>query len=47
MNKLEEKEEDCDDNIFPEIHFKGYVPLQKRLISTTSIRIYVKLENWK
>ncbi len=47
MNKLGKKEEDCHDNIFPEIHFKDYVPLQKRLISTSSIRIYVKLENWK
>jgi hypothetical protein len=47
INKLGEKEEDCHDNIFPEIHFKDYVSLQKRLISTSSIRIYVKLDNWK
>jgi hypothetical protein len=47
MNKLDKNQEYCHDNIFPEIHFKDYVPLQKRLISTSSIRIYVKLENWK
>ncbi len=45
MNKLDKKEEDCHDNIFPEIHFIDYVPIQKRLISTSSIKIYVKLEN--
>ena len=47
MNKLDKKEEGCHDNIFPEIHFKDYVPIQKRLISMSSIEIYVKLENWK
>ena len=46
MNKLGKKKEDCHDNIFPEIHFKVYAPLQKILVSTISIRIYVKLENW-
>jgi hypothetical protein len=45
MNKLEKKDEGCHDNIFPEIHCKDYVPIQKRLISTSSIKIYVKLEN--
>jgi hypothetical protein len=30
VNKLGKKEEDCHDNIFPKIHFKDYVPLQKK-----------------
>jgi hypothetical protein len=46
MNELDKKEEDCH-NIFPEINFKDYVSIQKTLISTISIRIYVKLKNWK
>ena len=47
MNKLDKKEEGCHDNIFPEIHFKVYAPLQKILVPTIPIRIYVKLDNWK
>ncbi len=47
MNKLGKREEECHDDIFLEIHFKDYVPLQKRLVSMSSIRLYVKLESWK
>ncbi len=47
MNKLDKKEEGCHDNIFPEIRFKDYDPIQKRLISMNSIEIYRKVENWK
>jgi hypothetical protein len=31
MNKLAENEEECHDDIFLEIHFKDYAPLQKDL----------------